>query len=95
MQDTEVIIDDNYIKEMAEYFEKQGMRLQGMADAYISAITKMIEEGMPMGETSEALKVYRDYAQTLHQVIMDTSMKIRDSAMNCLGEIVTKDNYNY
>lgn len=95
MHYTELIIDDNYINEMAEYFEKQGKQLQSMVNAYIAAMKRITEEGIAEGETSDALKKFLEYAQRLNQVISATSVEVRDSVMNYLEEIDTQDQYLY
>ena len=80
---------------MAEYFEKQGKQLQNMADVYISALRKVVGEGMVKGETSDSLKTFLQYAEKLNQVIVSTAMQIRDSTMNYLEEIDTQDQYRF
>lgn len=95
MQDTELIIDEEYINEMAEYFEKQGKQLQKMADSYINTMTKVVKEGVVMGETSESLNTFLQYAEKLNQVIISTAMQVRNSTMNYLEEIDTQDQYLY
>lgn len=95
MQDTELIIDEEYINGMAEYFEKQGKQLQQMMDYYIATIKKVVEEGVAMGETSETLITFLEYAQKLNQVIGSTAIQVRNSTMNYLEEIDTQDQYLY
>lgn len=95
MQDTELIIDEEYINEMAEYFEKQGKQLQKMADSYINTMTRVVKEGVVMGKTSESLKTFLQYAQKLNQVILSTALQVRNSTMNYLEEIDTQDQYLY
>lgn len=92
---TRLIIDNNYINEIAEYFEKQGKQLQNMADAYIAAIKRITDEGIVQGETSEALKIFLEYAQKLNQIISSTSIEARDTVMNYLEEIDAQDQYLY
>lgn len=93
MQDIELIIDEEYINGMAEYFEKQGKQLQQMADYYIATMKKVVEEGVAMGETSETLITFLEYAQKLNQVIGSTAIQVRNSTMNYLEEIDTQDQY--
>lgn len=95
MQDTELVIDEEYINEMAEYFEKQGKQLQNIAASYIGAMKRVVGEGIIEGKTSETLKTFLEYAEKLNQVIISTAMQIRDSAMNYLEEIDTQDQYLY
>lgn len=95
MQDTELIIDEEYINGMAEYFEKQGKQLQQMTDYYIETMEKVVEEGVAMGETSDTLIIFLEYAQKLNQVIGSTAIQVRNSTMNYLEEIDTQDQYLY
>lgn len=95
MHYTELVIDDSYINEMAEYFETQGKQLQRMVDSYIAALKRVTEEGVVEGETSDALKSFLEYAEKLNQVVSSTSVEVRDSVMNYLEEIDTQDQYLY
>lgn len=95
MHYTELVIDDNYINEVAGYFETQGKQLQRMVDSYIAALKRVTEEGVVEGETSDALKSFLEYAEKLNQVISATSVEVRDTVMNYLEEIDTQDQYLY
>lgn len=95
MHYTELVIDDNYINEVAEYFETQGKQLQRMVDSYIAALKRVTEEGVVEGETSDALKSFLEYAEKLNQVVSATSVEVRDTVMNYLEEIDTQDQYLY
>lgn len=95
MYNTELVIDDSYINEMAEYFEMQGKQLQCMVDSYIAALKRVTQEGVVEGETSDALKSFLEYAEKLNQVISAASIEIRDSVINYLEEIDTQDQYLY
>lgn len=95
MHYTELVIDDNYINEVAEYFETQGKQLQRKVDSYIAALKRVTEEGVVEGETSDALKSFLEYAEKLNQVVSATSVEVRDTVMNYLEEIDTQDQYLY
>lgn len=95
MYNTELVINDNYINEMAEYFETQGKQLQRMVDSYIAALKRVTEEGVVEGETSDALKSFLEYAEKLNQVVSATSVEVRDTVINYLEEIDTQDQYLY
>lgn len=93
MQDTELVIDEEYINGMAEYFEKQGKQLQKMSNDYIRIMRKVVEDGIIKGETAESLRAFLQYAEKLNRVVASTALQIRDSAVNYLGEIDTRDQY--
>lgn len=93
MQDTELVIDEEYINGMAEYFEKQGKQLQKMSNDYIRIMRKVVEDGIIKGETAESLSAFLQYAEKLNRVVASTALHIRDSAVNYLGEIDTRDQY--
>ncbi len=90
-----VIVDDNYINEMAEYFERQGKQLQGMIDSYIDAIRRVTENGIVQGDTADRLKSYLEYAEKLKQVVLEVSTETRDLAGSYLEEICEQDQYQY
>lgn len=90
-----VIVDDNYINEMAEYFERQGKQLQGMIDSYIDAIRKVTENGIVQGDTADRLKSYLAYVEKLKQVVLEVSTEARDLADSYLEEICEQDQYQY
>lgn len=89
------IVDDNYINEMAEYFERQGKQLQGMMDSYIDAIRRVTENGIVQGDTADRLKSYLEYAEKLKQVVLEVSTEARDLAGSYLEEICEQDQYQY
>lgn len=93
MQDTELVIDEEYINGMAEYFEKQGKQLQKMSNDYIRIMRKVVEDGIIKGETAESLSAFLQYAEKLNRVVASTALQIRDSTVNYLGEIDTRDQY--
>ncbi len=93
MQDTELVIDEEYINGMAEYFEKQGKQLQKMSNDYIRIMRKVVEDGIIKGETAESLRAFLQYAEKLNRVVASTALQIRDSTVNYLGEIDTRDQY--
>lgn len=93
MKDEGLTIDESYIEEMAEYFERQGKQLQKMADAYIVAMRQIVQEGIVKGETSETLTRFTECAEKLHQVIQLTAEGARDSVMNYLEEVDAQDQY--
>lgn len=93
MQDTGVIIQDDYINEMADYYERQGKQLQCMIDAYMAAMRRVAGEGITIGRTSDALKSFLEYAQKLNQAIATAAMGSRDSAMRYLEEIAEQEQY--
>lgn len=93
--DVKVIVDDAYLNEMAEYFEKQGRQLQSMANAYITAMEEIAKEGIVEGRTANALKQFVEYAQKQIQDIASTSEQIRDTVLNYLEEIDAQDQYQY
>lgn len=93
MQDTELVIDEEYINGMAEYFEKQGKQLQKMSNDYIRIMRKVVEGGIIKGETAESLRAFLQYAEKLNRVVASTALQIRDSTVNYLGEIDTRDQY--
>lgn len=95
MQETELIMNEDYIYGMAEYFEKQGKQLQNMADSYVAAIKRITEEGIVKGETSETLKIFLEYAEKLNRVIELTAKEVRDSVVNYQEEIDAQDQYLY
>lgn len=93
MKDEGLTIDESYIEEMAEHFERQGRQLQKMADAYIVAMRQIVQEGIVKGETSETLMRFTECAEKLHQVIQLTAEGVRDSVMNYLEEVDAQDQY--
>ncbi len=88
-------IDDDYINEMAEYYEKQGKQLQGLMDSYIEAIRRITEDGIVQGDTADRLKSYLAYAEKLKQAVLEASIEARDLAGSYLEEICGQDQYQY
>lgn len=95
MNNTRMIVEDEYLNELAEYFEKQGKQLQRMADAYIAVMEQITSGGIMQGETAMVLRRFLESAKKLNHVISSVSVEVRDSVMNYLEEIDTEDQYLY
>lgn len=90
-----VIIDDGYMKDIAEYFELQGKQLQETVDSYINIMNRVVEEGISRGETSDSIRRFISYAEQLNHMISNTSNEIRNATRNCLEEIDEQERYVY
>lgn len=88
-------IDDNFINEIARYFEKQGECIQNIIDDYIIILNKVRSEGITGGETSDALKIFNDYVEKLNQVVYDESINIKKIILKFMLEIDVQDKYIY
>ena len=93
MEYIKINIDDSYINEMAEYYERQGKQLQGMIDSYLDIMKRVTEDGIVQGDTSEALKAFLAYAEKLRQSVLNVSTKARDMTGSYLEEIDNQDKY--
>lgn len=93
--DVKVVVDDSYLIEMAEYFEKQGKQLQSLADAYIAAMGNIAKEGVMEGRTADAIQQFISFAQKQLHAIAFTSERIRDCVVHYQEEIDIQDQYHY
>lgn len=91
----EVEITDDYINEMAEYFECQGKILRDMAEAYCSILRRVEREGISEGKSSEGIANFLMDAERIQQMIFSVSKEIRDCSLNYLEEIDSQDRYLY
>ncbi len=86
-------INDESIYETAEYCLKQGEKLQGMLDAYLDIMQRVISEGISNGETSQTINGFVSLVKLMEDVIENTSKEIYDQMINFLIEVDEQDRY--
>lgn len=82
-----LIVHDEYIKEVGEFVENEGDLLEEALCKYVQIMTKVIEEGIKSGTTSDALKEF--VSQVSNETIED------DSNPSSLGKKTKRYGSNY
>ncbi len=67
----EVVVDDNYIIEMSNFFTLQGERFETFLKNYIALMRVVVIDGIQSGKTKDALETYIDIAKELQGNVGD------------------------
>ena len=93
MAGTELIIDDDYCKNVGEILSKQGQHMDEVVAEYISILQTIKDTGIKSGEVSDALSAYISYAQKMEKQFGSLSETIKTQISNFLSQIDRADQY--
>jgi hypothetical protein len=88
-----IIVDDDYIEEMAQYYNDTGILLQNMIDAYISKMNSILDNAIKSGEVHEAIRSFVTCAEQMKGCINETAKLAKCAADEFLVQIDEKDNF--
>ncbi len=92
---TDIIIDDDYVLQMANYMGIQGARLEMLLNNYLSLLQEAIVDGIKNGQTQSTLQQYLTMVQEIQGSIQEISIQGRNTTIRYLQEIDTADEYLY
>lgn len=94
MADNNLIVVDEYYKEMGNYFDTMGKHLEDIGGQYLEALKRIRNEGLISGETAEALEAYITLSENLKdcasrmgksvKTMMDTYVNVIDMKDRCI-----------
>lgn len=92
---SQLILDDHYIYNARDYFEKAGSALETKLDKLISILRIVCNDGCISGEKAEAMKVYTARVILLRDTIIEHEKKCKEFVLNFKEEIdsIDKDLY--
>lgn len=93
MASKELIIDDEYCKQMGSYCVQKGEELDGMVNKYIEALTYARRHAIVGGDVAEALNIYIDYAACLKKEIGLISNDVNKQITDYLSRVDEADKY--
>ncbi|TGY39943.1 hypothetical protein E5347_16215 [Clostridium sartagoforme] len=93
MAESSLKIDDDYCKEVAEYFSKQGGYLDEYVKQYITILQGIKKDAIKGGDVAKALDAYIQYAKKLENQIGNISANAQQQAKNFIKAVDDADQY--
>ena len=93
MASKDLIIDDDFCKEMGTYFVKKGEELDQMVSNYISILKNVRNKGIVSGDVATALSSYISYASRLKKQIGRISSDVNKQINSFLDQVDNADQY--
>lgn len=93
MASNDLIIDDDFIKAVSKYYEKQGKHLDVLTSKYVRILKQVRRNGITGGEVAEALSEYIEYAEKLNGQFGDAAEILQTHIGNFLTKIDEADQY--
>ena len=93
MASTELIVDDEYCKKLADFFLKHGANLEMDVSVYITVMESLRETGIIGGDAARALDTYIQYAKKIDNMIYIISTEAYKTAHNFVSSIDAADQY--
>lgn len=93
MANSELIVDDDYCKDMGAYFWSQGEQLDKCITNYLNIMKKVQSSALVSGETSKALAAYISKASQLKGQIKTLSSTAKSSVENFVTRVDAEDKF--
>lgn len=93
MAGKELIIDDDFCKEMGTYFTNQGEHMDKMVADYVEVLQNIRDKAITGGDVAKALSVYIEYAKKLNKQIGNISTIAKTHVDNFLSRVDSADQY--
>ena len=93
MADRELIIDDDYCRDMGTTFQWQGEKLDELLKEYITIMENVSNQALLSGNVADAMKVYVSYVKKMDQQIGNISDSLKEDIDKFLKEIDSEDQY--
>ncbi len=90
-----LIVNDEYIIEMAGLVEKQGLYFESILSEYSRALIIIAEDGFTSGKFHTGLLAYVEVAKSLKGDITELSKCVRDKLIAFQKDIDDRDKYVY
>lgn len=95
MANTELKIEDDYIKNQAQMIGEWTDDLQGGIDKYITIMNCIIEDAIMEGTTAEALTAFVGYMEKLKNIVKEMGTETKGMCLSFLNEVDLADDYLY
>ena len=90
-----LIVSDEYINEMSEFFLKQGENLENMLDQYLAVLWVICNINITSGKIHDGLEAYKNAGKSLNGELKILSTVVSQTLKNFLNEIDEVDKYIY
>ena len=95
MANSEIRIDDDYVKTMGMRVSEWTKDLQKGIDTYIKIMDGVLADAIMEGETAIALEEFAGYARQLSQMIEPVGTEVLGLSINFLDEVDAADSDLY
>lgn len=92
---TELKIDDDYVRAQAKQIAQWAEDLQKGIDKYISILNSISKDAIMEGETAKALKSYNGYVANLKGIVADMGHDARIICTSYILEVDKEDSFLY
>ncbi len=91
----DLIVDDQYVKDLGSYYKKYAKQMQSAIDEYLSTMNWVAENAIKSGTTYDALNSFLVYAKKLQDIVSSFGIEIESVCNRFIEEIDEKDQYLY
>jgi hypothetical protein len=95
MASNQLIIDEDYWRDMASFFERQGKNYESMIQEYVQTLKTIRDSAIIDGAVSAALSEFITYAEKLENQIGSLSTRAKSAVNQFLADIDAKDQYQF
>ena len=93
MAGSELVIDEEFCKNMVKYFESRGDHLDASIQEYIQILENIKNNSITSGEVSEALESYIQYSKKMQNKIKPISESAKRQIDKFLQDVDAADQY--
>lgn len=93
MAGSELVIDEEFCKNMGKYFESRGNHLDASIQEYIQILENIKNNSITSGEVSEALESYVQYSRKMQNKIKPISESAKRQIDKFLQDVDAADQY--
>lgn len=94
-QSTDLIVDEQYLQETADYIMNSGYLVNKSIHSYITILQQIRQSGILKGETAEALTAFITMTQKLQGISGRIGSEIHSLTDAYLQEIRNADNFQF
>lgn len=89
----DLIVDDDYIRSMGDYFDKEGRRLEAALGAYLQCLSQVKDQAIPQGDTHDAIESFLSFATSLKGELTALSEVAKARSERFISQIDDTDQY--
>ena len=93
MAGTELIIDDDYVNEMADFLNTRATNLQEGIDRYIQILENIRRDAIKQGATADALDTFISYAKNLSNVVEELGQTAKETCNTFISDVDESDEF--
>ena len=91
----DLIVDDQYIKDLGNYYKCYAETIQNAIDEYLNIMNSAKTDAVKFGATADALDSFLEYAKELHDIVSYFGLQVESVCNRFIEEVDEKDQYLY